>query len=158
MKRTSIRHQGNSWNSSEGRRGQEKWSELVSESAEGRDQLTGCGAPGNQSTERGGDGERWIRQDTLTQPFKEASRPLAFCFRQTRRATNSAAAGSGDADGRLISEEENKNPGIAQRAFIASAYRCLHFFSLCFKTKESSGHIDGSNFIFSHDLRLCLTP
>lgn len=118
----------------------------MSESAEGRDQLTGCGAPGNQSTERGGDRERWTRSHN---PLKRPHGHSLFVF---LRHVGQHTAGSGDMDDRLISKEENKNPGFAQRAFIASAYRCLHFFSLCFKTIESSRHIDGSNFIFSHYL------
>lgn len=48
--------------------------------------LTGCRAPGNQSTERGGEG--WIGQDTLTQPFREAvSQPFTFGSHLTRQAT-----------------------------------------------------------------------
>lgn len=61
-------------------------------------------------------------QDTLTQPFKEASRPLAFCFRLTRQATNSTAAGSGNMDDRLISEEDNRNTGITRGGF---SFLCL---------------------------------
>lgn len=38
-------------------------------------------------------------------------------------------------DDRLISEEENRNTGITQRAFNASAYRSVRVFSLRFKTR-----------------------
>lgn len=94
-------------------------------------------------------------QDTLAQPFKEASRPLAFRFHLTRQATNSTAAGSGDTDDRLISERRKTGTLALPRGlclpllidasmFLACALKpknqpdklmqprsCSHFICLC---------------------------